>query len=229
MNVRPATWGAVACLGLGPWGPRVAFAHAQPRHREPQPAALSWVRGPGAHECASARELADEVEQQLGHEVFVAPAQAGIAVEGFIDANADPAGYTVRFGLVEHAESISAERVLVLPPVSCHLLDPLLSFVLAAMLDPDAPLLPPRLPAGLSEPTRALLVDLFGSEPTVPPLALAQRNGKPVQPDALRKPAKPVPPPTAARIDPAPPVRRQPMCRQRPCRWPRLHRFRVLS
>jgi hypothetical protein len=42
------------------------------------------------------------------------------------------------------------------------------------MLDPDAPLLPPRLPDGLSPDTRQALADLFGAEPTVPPLELAE-------------------------------------------------------
>lgn len=148
---------------------------------------MSWVRGADAQECVSTRELAALVEAQMGRVLFVAPTQATMWVEASIERTREPAGYAVRFGLIERgADTVSATRALALPAVPCRELDSLLAFVLAAMLDPDAPLLPPRMSPALSDATRGMLRDLFEQEPTVPPIELAApaAESRPPEPGA---------------------------------------------
>jgi hypothetical protein len=75
-----------------------------------------------------------------------------------------------------------------------------LVFLIALMLDPDAPLLPPRLPEGLSAATLETLSDLFGAEPTVPPLELARPTASAAgtRPAARDKSAVPLRPAAAS-------------------------------
>ena len=48
---------------------------------------LSWIRLPGAERCVSTQDLARDVEQRLGHPIFVSPSEADVSVEGHIEPN----------------------------------------------------------------------------------------------------------------------------------------------
>jgi hypothetical protein len=144
--------------------------------------ALSWSRAEGAESCVAGPELAKGVEAQLGREILVALPQAQLNVEGSV-ALAER-GYHVHLRLSDPSGTTLGDRTLVAETDDCRALDPLLIFLIALMLDPDAPLLPPRLPAGLSATTLDTLSDLFGAEPSVPPLELARPAARPISPSA---------------------------------------------
>jgi hypothetical protein len=82
-------------------------------------------------------------------------------------------GFEVRIRLLDRVDLVRGQRAFVAAVADCRLLDPLLVFVIALMIDPDAPLLPPELPAGITAETDSVLSELFGSEPLVPPLSLS--------------------------------------------------------
>jgi len=82
----------------------------------------------------------------------------------------------------DRAGALRGERAFVAPVAECRTLDSLLVFVLALLVDPDAPLLPPELPPGMSLATDSALAELFGMEPSVPPLALAAPGSEPATP-----------------------------------------------
>jgi hypothetical protein len=138
----------------------------------PAAPALSWSRTAGTESCIAGPELAKNVEAQLGRPILVALPQAQLNVEGSVAAA--EAGYHVHLRLSDPSGSTLGERTLVAVTSDCRALDPLLVFLIALMLDPDAPLLPPRLPEGLSAATLDTLSDLFAHEPSVPPLELAR-------------------------------------------------------
>lgn len=189
--MRPLGVALVSFIALGPVGV-AAEAPAAP--------ALSWLRVAGAERCVGGPELAERVEAQLGRPVLVALPQAQLTVEGFVAP--EPQGYRVYLRLADRDGGTRGERALAVTTDDCRALDPLLVFLIALMLDPDAPLLPPRLPDGLSPDTRQSLAALFGNEPTVPPLELAE-------PGSRARPAAPVAPardasPAHRRRSPAP-------------------------
>jgi hypothetical protein len=134
-------------------------------------AALSWIRTPGAESCTAGPELATELEQYLGRPVLVALSRAELSVEGAISAAAD--GFEAHLALIEPSGVVRGERTVAAKTVECKKLDPLLVFVIALLIDPDAPLLPPALPEGLSLSTEHMLAELFATEPSIPPLELA--------------------------------------------------------
>ncbi len=150
--------------------------------------ALSWLRVAGAERCIAGPELAEHVEVQLGRPVLVALPQAQLTVEGSVAAEAQ--GYRVYLRLADRDGRTRGERALAVTTQDCRALDPLLVFLIALMLDPDAPLLPPRLPEGLSLDTRESLANLFGNEPTVPPLELAAPAGRGASAAPVPAPAK---------------------------------------
>jgi hypothetical protein len=166
MRTLGAAVALLAALG------EIGVATAEP----PAAPALSWLRVAGAETCIGGPELAEQVEAQLGRPVLVALPQAQLTVEGSVAPEAE--GFRVYLRLSNRDGGTRGERALAVTTQDCRALDPLLVFLIALMLDPDAPLLPPRLPSGLSESTRAALADLFGNEPTVPPLELAAPSGR---------------------------------------------------
>jgi hypothetical protein len=155
----------------------------------PAHAALSWVREPGAETCSSGPELALQLEAQVGRAILVALPRAELTVEGSIRAS--PGGFATRFRLIDRRGTIRGEREVVARVVDCRALDGLLVFILALLVDPDAPLLPPELPPGLSISTDRMLGELFQAEPTVPPLSLATptspRSVSVVQPEPTKR------------------------------------------
>jgi len=132
---------------------------------------ISWVRGAGAEGCVSGPELSRQVEAQSGAAVLRALPRGELIIEGAVGRS--ERGFDVRIRLLDRADLVRGQRAFVAAVADCRLLDSLLVFVIALMIDPDAPLLPPELPAGITAETDAVLSALFGSEPLVPPLSLS--------------------------------------------------------
>jgi hypothetical protein len=203
MRGQLGAWvGAVASAAL--LGVCVPVAAAEPAARP----ALSWARGPDADGCIAAGELGKSVEVQIGREVLVAAPRAELLVEGY--ALRTDAGYRVQLRLFDAAGAALGAREIATANPDCRSLDALLAFVIALLLDPDAPLIPPELPAGLGAETHQMLETLFGAEPTVPDLRLAEPA-----PDAAHESAAAVVTPVVAPTAPEPEAPRE----SRPGRW----------
>lgn len=126
-----------------------------------RPAALSWVRMPGAEGCIGARALAEFVEQRLGRAALVPMSRADVSVEGRISpvppipppaGATDPAaGPQPRWRVelvVADAKGVSlGSRHLESDALDCHALDTELAVTIALLVDPEA-VLPPAAPTG---------------------------------------------------------------------------------
>lgn len=107
---------------------------------------LGWVRGPGAEGCLGTRALAEAVEARLGRQVFVSAARAEVAVEGQIERG--PAGaWRASIAVAGEGGRVLGTRELLREAASCRELDEQLVLVIAVMIDPDAALHAPPLPA----------------------------------------------------------------------------------
>ena len=125
-----------------------------------RPAALHWVREPGAESCISPIELGRRVERTLGP-VLVSAANAEISVEGSIRPAQE--GFSVLIAVSNAAGQLIGQRTLEESATNCRKLDEALVFVIAVALDPDAALA--ELPIELSpmpgqDPAAELLAEL---------------------------------------------------------------------
>lgn len=110
-----------------------------PAAAEPaRPAALSWVRAPGAELCASGPALAEEVERVLGGAALVPASQAEITVEGRV-ARAG-GSFETSLTLVSRAGAVLGTRRITTAGPGCGALTAEVALVVALMIDPDAAL-----------------------------------------------------------------------------------------
>jgi RNA polymerase sigma-70 factor (ECF subfamily) len=86
-------------------------AAASPPVLSPRPAALSWVREPGAEQCPAGPLLGAEIERVLGGPTLVSIAQAEIVVEGRVARVSDDAFETV-LQMTDRAGSVLGARSL---------------------------------------------------------------------------------------------------------------------
>lgn len=121
---------------------------------------LGWVRLEGAEQCIATQELAQRVEQRVGHAVFVSAAQADLAIEGRVERAADADAFVATLVVSDRSGRELGRRVLRAPGGDCRALEPALVLVIAIGLDPDAALPATQQPAGLSSDTQALLSQL---------------------------------------------------------------------
>ncbi|RLB57111.1 MAG: hypothetical protein DRJ42_01400 [Deltaproteobacteria bacterium] len=126
-----ATVGLAAAPALAQGGPEAQASTAS------RTSSLSWVRLPGAEDCATAPELARAVEARLGREVFVAPRNAELSVEGRV-APGDGGGFTATFAVATAGGEVLGERELGTESEDCSELTATVAFVVAVMIDPDA-------------------------------------------------------------------------------------------
>jgi hypothetical protein len=120
--------------------PASAAGPSEPR--PPRTSSLSWVRLPGAERCVSTQDLARDVEQRLGHPIFVSPSEADVSVEGHIEPNAGTPGAGWHAVLVlrdAHGVALGT-RDLRRDDVSCDAMRAPLALVVVIMIDPDAAL-----------------------------------------------------------------------------------------
>jgi hypothetical protein len=144
-------------------------------------ASLNWVRGAGADGCVSPGALAAQVESWLGP-VFVAPAEADLAVEGMVVRSAD--AFEARITLSRRDGVQLGERTLHVAGDRCEPLTIQAAFVIAITIDPEATMLalPPEVEAMLA--TTEDPGELLKAE-------LARQAAQPASPDPLAEPAPP--------------------------------------
>ena len=109
-------------------------AHATP----PRTASLSWARLEGAESCIGSLPLALGVERRLGRSLFVAPAQAQLAVEGHVSRLSGASGWAALIRVADVQGRVLGERELRTVEPSCASLDDPLLVVVSLLLDPDA-------------------------------------------------------------------------------------------
>jgi hypothetical protein len=111
------------------------------------PVALHWVRLPETEDCISGDALARVVEIKLRRNVFPAPRDASILIEGHVRKTAD--GFAAALVMRDQSGKQLGSRELSSQDKSCHELSETLGVVLAVMIDPDAAKRPPSpLPPG---------------------------------------------------------------------------------
>jgi hypothetical protein len=122
---------------------------------------LSWIRLAGAEPCVSTQDLARDVEQRLGHPIFVSASEAEVSVEGHIEHEPGAGGPRWHAVLVlrdAHGASLGT-RELRRDDASCDAMRAPLALVIAIMIDPDAALAehPPAPPA--ATPPQTIVVE----------------------------------------------------------------------
>lgn len=92
--------------------------------------ALNWVRLAGAESCIAPVELAQRIEQRLGHRVFVRATDAIIVIEGRVGV--DPkGGFTTVIRVTDASGVLYGTREFSVPEADCHKLDEIVSLVMA--------------------------------------------------------------------------------------------------
>ena len=148
---RAATTAALVWLAL--------VALALPA-RAQRTSSLGWVRLAGAEQCIATQQLAQRVEQRVGHSVFVSASQADLAIEGRVERATDADAFVATLVVSDPSGRELGRRVLRAPGGDCRALEPALVLVIAIGLDPDAALPATQPPGGLSSDTQALLSQL---------------------------------------------------------------------
>jgi hypothetical protein len=141
---------------LGSAGP-VRRAHAQEGTKEAGaargPIALHWVRLPETEGCISGDALARVVEAKLRRNVFPAPRDASILIEGHVRKTPD--GFAAALIMRDQSGKQLGSRELSSSDGTCHELSETLGVVLAVMIDPDAARRSPSpLPSAAETPVK---------------------------------------------------------------------------
>lgn len=147
-----------------PRSPQAAPESAAPLSGAPASSAarlhLDYQRGPGAHACASAEQLATAVEARLGRRVFVAASEADLHAQ--LRAQRVGRGYRVALQLYDRERRPLGRRQLSTRARHCSALDEALALVLSLAADvavpppssagTPVPHAPPALPQPLDTP-----------------------------------------------------------------------------
>lgn len=160
-----------------------APAKGDPTIAHPPPAALSWVRAPGAEECPAGPVVGAEVERVLGGPTLSPLAQAEMVIEGRVAPSAG--GFETTLTLTLRSGAVLGTRTLASRDASCAAITREVALVVALMIDPEAALRPAAQP-----PADSL------AAPAVPPPAPA---GAP-PPQALPPAQAPLPAPAPWRL-----------------------------
>jgi hypothetical protein len=129
--------GLACALGSG-WCAHATEAQAPPS--EPT-ATLQWVRGPGAEDCADARDVSARVENKLQRPAFGDLRAARLLVEGRAEKTAG--GYRAELRTFDAQGKLLGSREVLSEEASCARLSETVAVVLAVMLDPEAALAAP--------------------------------------------------------------------------------------
>lgn len=176
---------ALACL-LALWSSARAQADT------PAPG-LNWVRMSGAESCVSAADLALAVETRVGHELFVAPSQADLFMDGRIERRRG--GYRVSLQVSDRGGRVLGQRALNFRGADCALVTAPVALIIAITLAPrpgeTSPLrLDPQLSAELSA-----LFDDDAAWPEPSPMAGAPPEASTPAANAERRPGPNAQPP----------------------------------
>lgn len=120
----------------------LAATNGRARAEPPRPAALGWLRAPGAESCIGARALAEAVEARLGRAVLVPPSRAEVSIEGAVaPADGEP-GWRVSITVADGAGKVLGTRQLPYAGADCRAIDEEVALTIALLIDPDAALSP---------------------------------------------------------------------------------------
>jgi hypothetical protein len=134
---------------------------------------LSWIRLPGAEGCVSTHDLARDVEERLGHPIFVSPSDADVSVEGHIEPNGKAPGWHAVLVLRDAHGASLGTRELRREDASCDAMRAPLALVIVVMIDPDAALGPHEPPAPPPPPQTIVIekpVPVIVRVPEAPPM-----------------------------------------------------------
>jgi hypothetical protein len=126
-----------------------------------EPAALSWVRAPGAEGCPGASEVALRIEQRLGRAVLVAPTRAKLYVEALARPG-EGGGFMVQITLYREA-GVVGRRDLDAQD-DCKSVAERAALAIALMIDPEA--LEPRPVAAPTPVAPAPAPSQFATKPS---------------------------------------------------------------
>ncbi len=112
-----------------------------PRHE------LRWTREPGAETCIDPDALTAAVEARLGRIVFARTDKPAVIIDGRVSPS-----WHVAIWVRNADGSPIGERVLDEPAASCRALDEALVLVISLIIDPNAALREPAVPALSREP-----------------------------------------------------------------------------
>jgi len=104
-----------------------------------KPAALSWVRLPGAERCPDVRALAAQVALHLHRSAFVATSQAQLLIEAYAEPTPSNA-WKIRIALSDDAGTLLGTRELQIEKTDCTEVIDAAALAIALMIDPDAAL-----------------------------------------------------------------------------------------
>jgi hypothetical protein len=115
-----------------------ATTYARAAEQGAEPAALNWVRAPGAGSCPGPGEVARAVEERLRRPALVPPGRAELSVEALV-APLDAGGFGVTITLNREIEGVG-QRVLTDPDPDCRKVTNAAALAIALMIDPEAAL-----------------------------------------------------------------------------------------
>ncbi len=143
----------VACALLAPSLCRAQAPHAEPHY------ALSWVRGEGAEQCPSGRDLTREVEARVGRALFDATAERSVEIQVSRESGSYHSNVYVR---AADGQAIG-RRALESNEASCAPIFQATVLAVALVIDPDAE------PQGAHPNAVATFEPLAGASPAAPP------------------------------------------------------------
>ena len=121
---------AHTCVLAGLLGASVA-AHAQ--SAPALQVGLTWVRATGADACIDSTELAQRVEQRLGHEVFSEPNKALVIIDGTVGP-AREQGFTAVIRVSGPDGTLYGSREVSVPDADCRKLDDVVALIISVTL-----------------------------------------------------------------------------------------------
>lgn len=98
---------------------------------------LHWVRLPGAEACVGGHDLAQAVEAELGHSIFVSASEAELAVEGRVEPRPER-GFRAVLAVSDREGALLGERTIESEAAECSEFTPALAVVIALLIDPEA-------------------------------------------------------------------------------------------
>ncbi len=172
-------------IGCGLLGVAVALGGGAAAAGEAQPAALGWVRAPGAEACIGTAALARAVEGRLGRAALVSAARAQVSVEGRIAPAEGAAGWRVSLSVADENGKVLGTRTLAKDAADCRAIDEEVILTVALLIDPEAALSPPPGASATPPPK---------TPPPAPPPAASAAPAKAAPPPKDREPPAAKPP-----------------------------------
>ncbi len=136
-----------------------------------RPAALGWVRAPGAEGCIGTSALGQAVEARLGKAALVSASRARVSIEGRIAPAEGAAGWRVSLTVADEAGKVLGTRALSKDGADCRAMDEDVILTVALLIDPEAAL---SAPAGAAAPSAGIgaappAAPVSSSAPAAPP------------------------------------------------------------